>query len=974
MVLEKKVTRIKISRKNPAYGTLLALAAAGFNVEESIEQTDCEENELVVDGIRLTDDIAIARFIVRSCECSSKLFGKDAYEQAQVESWLCLIERGFVFDGILNLALQKLQRAQYLCLGHLTLADLILWVALADKLKDKCQQLKAFFDRILRDPRLFVAHKLAGKYSVLEKVHGNPQLKKTSDKKNPVETTKEKSKTKDVGKFVDLPGAEKGKVVVRFPPEASGYLHIGHAKAALLNQYYQQVFEGQLIMRFDDTNPAKESAHFEKVILEDLEMLEVKPDRWSHSSDYFDVILGYCEKLLQEGKAYVDETDAETMRKEREERKESKYRNASVEQNLKLWNEMKKGSPEGQKCCVRIKIDMNSNNGAMRDPTIYRCKNESHVRTGNKYKVYPTYDFTCPIVDSIEGVTHALRTTEYTDRDEQYYYICDVLKLRKPYIWSYARLNMTNTVMSKRKLTWFVQENIVDGWDDPRFPTVRGTLRRGLTVEGLKQFILAQGGSRSVVTMEWDKIWAFNKKVIDPIVPRYAALDVQQPLVPVYIKDDVREEQRDVQLHPKDIKIGMKPVWFGKKIMVEKVDAQLMNEGDTVTFINWGNMKISSVEKDNTDHVVAIKASLDLDNKDFKKTLKVMWIADVNDGAMVPIQAVKYDHIISKPIVGKDEDWKQFINCNSKHYSQMMGEPAIKSLKKGDIIQIQRKGYYICDCPFESKSGFSEAQIPLVLIEIPDGSKTSTKEEQQQKSHSNQQCKSSKSTDSTSLKRSEVNNGADTDDLYKQVEDQGNLVRTLKAKDAKSDETKAAIARLLELKALYKSKTGQDYKPNSKPNNNKSNHQKEEESALSNSNELESSDLYKQVEDQGNLVRTLKAKDAKSDETKAAIARLLELKALYKSKTGQDYKPNSKPKNNKSNHQKEKESTLSNSNELESSDLYKQVEDQGNLVRTLKAKDAKSDETKAAIARLLELKALYKSKTGQDYKPKPKPN
>ena len=213
------------------------------------------------------------------------------------------------------------------------------------------------------------------------------------------------------GKFVDLPGAEMGKVVVRFPPAASGYLHVGHAKAALLNNYYKESFDGKLVMRFDDTNPAKEKEEYEEVILEDLKMLQVKYDHFSRTSDHFDTILGYGEKMLKEGKAYVDDTDAETMKVEREAKTESANRNNSVEKNLAWWNEMKNGTEFGTKCAVRAKIDMQSLNGCMRDPTIYRCKPEPHPSTGTKYKVYPTYDFACPIVDSVEGVTHALRTT-----------------------------------------------------------------------------------------------------------------------------------------------------------------------------------------------------------------------------------------------------------------------------------------------------------------------------------------------------------------------------------------------------------------------------------------------------------------------------------------------------------------------------------------------------------------------------------
>ncbi|KAL7070834.1 hypothetical protein ACQ4LE_010005 [Meloidogyne hapla] len=527
-----------------------------------------------------------------------------------------------------------------------------------------------------------------------------------------------KKLTKDAGKFVELEGAEMGKVVVRFPPEASGYLHIGHAKAALLNQHYQQTFHGKLILRFDDTNPAKEDAHFEEVIIEDLNMLKVQPDQITRTSDHFDLLIRYCEQLLKEGKVYVDDTDSETMRKEREERVDSRNRNNSPEENMALWNEMLLGTEKGLLCCVRIKIDMKNNNGALRDPTIYRCKTEPHLRFGEKYKVYPTYDFACPIVDSIEGVTHALRTTEYTDRDEQYFFICDALGIRKPYIWAYSRLNMTNTVMSKRKLTWLVEEHIVDGWDDPRMPTVRGVMRRGLTVEGLKQFILAQGGSRSVVTMEWDKIWAFNKKVIDPIAHRYTGLDLLE-IVPVKIIQQVETELRPIALLPKEPEGSKKDVWFGKELFVEQIDANCMKPGDSVTFVNWGNMRVVNLFRDDkTGKVINVEAELDLDNKDYKKTLKVTWLTNTKPKTTnFIVKTVHYNHIIDKAIIGKDEDWKQFVNRDSIHYNSLLVEEAMKNVDKGDIIQIQRKSFYICD---------SKTNESLVLIEIPDGKEAAT--------------------------------------------------------------------------------------------------------------------------------------------------------------------------------------------------------------------------------------------------------
>lgn len=335
--------------------------------------------------------------------------------------------------------------------------------------------------------------------------------------------------------------------------------------------------------------------------------------------------------------------------------------------------------------------------------------------------VYPTYDFACPIVDSLEGVTHALRTTEYHDRDDQYYFICDALNLRKPHIWSYSRLNMTNTVMSKRKLTWFVDQGLVEGWDDPRLPTVRGVMRRGMTVEGLRQFIIAQGGSRSVVMMEWDKIWSFNKKVIDPIAPRYTALE-SASLVPVYISTPVIVEEVQVPLHPKNSDVGKKTIWRSSKLLVEQVDAVEMKSGDTVTFVNWGNVNIVSIERTEVA-VKQIHAVLDLANQDFKKTLKVTWIAQTESSVAtcIPVVAVDYDHIIDKAVIGKDEDWKHFINYDSVHFTKMLGEPALRNVKKGDIIQIQRKGFYICDHTYQEKSEYSDVESPLLLIYIPDG-------------------------------------------------------------------------------------------------------------------------------------------------------------------------------------------------------------------------------------------------------------
>ncbi|CDW60255.1 tRNA-synt 1c and tRNA-synt 1c C domain containing protein [Trichuris trichiura] len=340
-------------------------------------------------------------------------------------------------------------------------------------------------------------------------------------------------------------------------------------------------------------------------------------------------------------------------------------------------------------------------------------------------RVYPTYDFACPIVDSIEGVTHALRTTEYHDRDEQYYTILEALNLRKPYIYEYSRLNLMNTVMSKRKLTWLVTEGVVEDWSDPRLPTVRGVLRRGMTVEGLKQFIVAQGSSKAVVMMDWNKLWAFNRKarkasaVIDPVAPRFIAL-CKENLVPLFINDD-QHERKQVAKHPKNPEVGERPMLYGPKVLIEQVDANLLENGATVTLVNWGNIVITDVTRSVDGNVTSVKARLNLENTNYKNTLKFTWLAETEDAEMVLVVASQFDNVISKAQLGKNEDFKDYVCYDSRHNFEMLGEAAMRNIQKGDIVQLQRKGFFICDQPYCEKDPYTGRPFPLVLFDVPGG-------------------------------------------------------------------------------------------------------------------------------------------------------------------------------------------------------------------------------------------------------------
>ncbi|KAL7727828.1 hypothetical protein ACLKA6_019764 [Drosophila palustris] len=869
-----------------------------------------------------------------------KLYGETAIERTQIDHWLSF---SLTCEDDISWAMSFLDKSiapvTYLVANKLTIADFALFNEMHSRYeflaaKGIPQHVQRWYDLINAQPLI---------QKVLKSLPEEARVKRGVN-----DAATKSGERKQEGKFVELPGAEMGKVVVRFPPEASGYLHIGHAKAALLNQYYALAFQGTLIMRFDDTNPAKETVEFENVILGDLEMLQIKPDVFTHTSNYFDLMLDYCVQMLKENKAYVDDTPPEQMKLEREQRVESANRSNSVDKNLAMWQQMVQGTEAGQKCCVRAKIDMSSPNGCMRDPTIYRCKNEPHPRTGTKYKVYPTYDFACPIVDAIENVTHTLRTMEYHDRDDQFYWFIDALKLRKPYIWEYSRLNMTNTVLSKRKLTWFVDSGLVDGWDDPRFPTVRGIIRRGMTVEGLKEFIIAQGSSKSVVFMNWDKIWAFNKKVIDPIAPRYTALEHDKRIV-VNVAG-AKLEKVQVPVHPKNEKLGTKTVTLGPRIYIDYVDAEALKEGENATFINWGNLLISKVHKDASGNITAVDATLNLDNKDFKKTLKLTWLAvedDAND-AYPPTHCVYFDNIISKAVLGKDEDFKQFIGHKTRHEVQMLGDPELKKCKKGDIIQLQRRGFFKVDNAYAPPSPYTNVASPIILFSIPDG-------------HTKDMPSSGLKINAASApvaKTNAVNNKtanaatSQAADLDKQIGQQGDLVRELKAKKSPKAEIDVAVKKLLSLKADYKAASGSDWKPgqiavaaapaapaSSSPSNN------------------DAATVNTSIVKQGDLVRELKSKKAAKSEIDVAVKHLLELKTQYKTLTGQDWKPAPAPV--------PAPTTAPSSVD----DILNRIAAQGDKVRELKA--AKSDKATidAAVKTLLSLKADYKQLTGSDWKP-----
>lgn len=521
-----------------------------------------------------------------------------------------------------------------------------------------------------------------------------------------------KAETKKAGTVeAELPNAVEGKVTVRFAPEPSGYLHIGHIKACILNRFFADKYKGKFILRFDDTNPEKEEDEFESSFEGDLQMLGVGWDKVVHTSDHFDKIQDFARRLIQQGDAFMDDTDQQTMRDQRKAMVPSKRRDESIEDNMKRFEEMLNGTEEGQKWFMRAKIDHLSPNGSLRDPAVYRCVNKPHHITGDKFKAYPMYDMACPIVDSLDGVTHALRANEYADRKPQYEWFLKKLGLAHIEIFDFSRIDFVYTVLSKRKLKYLVEQGRVATWEDPRFPTLRGMRARGLTVEALKGFIASQGASSSNLLMEWDQLWAWNKKVLDPIAPRFWAL-AEEDLVKVHVNGGPAEpETRTLPAHKKNPEIGDKKTVFASDLLMEQYDAALFGDNEEITAMDWGNAYVRKIAKADGGKVDSLELELHLEGDVKKTSKKVHWLPQPASD-LVPVTLIDYDYLINKKKIEGDDDFTAVLNPVTEYRVKALADANVVGLKKFDIIQFERKGFYIYQGTKDSEGRMEFGFIP----------------------------------------------------------------------------------------------------------------------------------------------------------------------------------------------------------------------------------------------------------------------
>ena len=505
------------------------------------------------------------------------------------------------------------------------------------------------------------------------------------------------------------------RVHTRFPPEPNGYLHLGHAKSICLNFGVAREFGGLCNLRFDDTNPTKEETEYVDSIREDVRWLGgVWDDREFYASNYFEKLYEYAEQLIKMGKAYVDDLSAEEIREYRgtltEPGRESPWRNRGVDENLDLFRRMRAGEfGDGQKV-LRAKIDMTSPNVVMRDPTLYRIRHAEHHRTGNKWCIYPMYDYTHCLSDSIEGITHSLCTLEFINNRELYDWVLETLGAYRPQQIEFARLNVTYTVLSKRKLIQLVKEGHVTGWDDPRMPTLSGMRRRGIPPEALREFCSRIGLARADSTVEYSMLEFCVREYLNAHTPRVmAVLDPVKVVIENYPEGQV--EEFDMPYHPEDASYGSRKVPFSRELYIERDDFRLeppkkfhrLAPGAEVRLRYAYFITCREAVLDDAGNVVELRCVYDPESKggqspDGRKVKgTIHWVSAAQ---AIPAEVRLYDQLFAVENPNAAPEGKTFLdNLNPESLTKVEAllEPALATFKAGDRMQFERLGYYCKD-------------------------------------------------------------------------------------------------------------------------------------------------------------------------------------------------------------------------------------------------------------------------------------
>ncbi|MGG4466996.1 glutamine--tRNA ligase/YqeY domain fusion protein [Paenibacillus alvei] len=513
----------------------------------------------------------------------------------------------------------------------------------------------------------------------------------------------------------DLETGKHDTVITRFPPEPNGYLHIGHAKSIFINFGLADEFKGITNLRFDDTNPLKEDIEYVNAIKEDVEWLGYKWDNLFFASDYFEEMYNRAILLIKKGLAYVDDLNADQIREYRgtltEPGKNSPHRDRSVEENLELFQAMRDGKFGNGEKVLRAKIDMASPNINLRDPVIYRISHASHHNTGDKWCIYPMYSFAHPLEDAIEGVTHSLCTTEFEDQRPLYDWVIRECEMDStPQQIEFGRLNITNTVMSKRKLKLLVDEKYVDGWDDPRMPTISGLRRRGVTPEAIKEFSKELGISKGSGAVDSAMLDHFVREDLKLKAPR--TMGVLNPLKVVITNyPEGQVEMLEAEINPENPEMGTRQIPFSREIYIEQEDFMenppkkyfRLFPGNEVRLKHAYFIKCEEVIKDEEGNVIELRCTYDQETKSgsgftgrkVKGTLH--WVEATN---AIPAEFRLYEPLIldeEAEEMAEGETFLDYVNEKSLEIVQGFIEPNMKDVQAYDKYQFFRHGYFSAD-------------------------------------------------------------------------------------------------------------------------------------------------------------------------------------------------------------------------------------------------------------------------------------
>jgi len=510
----------------------------------------------------------------------------------------------------------------------------------------------------------------------------------------------------------DLASGKHTNIVTRFPPEPNGYLHVGHAKSICLNFGLARDYNGKCNLRFDDTNPEKESEEYAQSIQDDVRWLGFQWSGGVHwASDYFDALYNFAVELINKGLAYVDDLTPEQMREYRgsltQPGKNSPNRNRSAAENLDLFTRMKNGEFADGAMVLRAKIDMASPNINLRDPVIYRIKRAHHIRTGDTWCIYPMYDYTHCISDALEGITHSLCTLEFEDHRPLYDWVLDNVSLPcHPRQYEFSRLELHYTITSKRKLLQLVNEKKVSGWDDPRMPTIQGMRRRGYTPEGIREFAKRIGVSKSENSVDMAIMESAVREDLELRAPRVMA--IIRPLK-VTITNADGAQTREADFHPNVPELGKRMVPFSKELFIEADDFaevpppgwKRLTLGGEIRLRHSYVMRCDETLKDATGRVIELKCSIDHDtlgkNPEGRKVKGVIHFLSREHA--LPAEIRLYDRLftVPEPDGDKDRDFLEFLNPHSLEVVQGWVESAVKDAAPETHYQFERLGYFVTD-------------------------------------------------------------------------------------------------------------------------------------------------------------------------------------------------------------------------------------------------------------------------------------